>query len=283
MSGIDRYVYRQSLTVLAFIAVGLCFAIWLSQSLRLIELIVNRGVSIGTFLYLALLLMPRFLEVVVPIATFAAVLFTYHRMIMDSEMVVLRATGVSQLGLARPALLVAATASLLAFSLSLYLLPTSFRAFKDLQFEIRNNFTSILLQEGVFNTVTEKVTLYIRQMSPNGELLGVLIQDDRQEDRSATLTAERGALAQTDNGPRIVMVNGTRQEFDRKSRRLSVLTFDRYIIELGDARDAPGARWNEPQERYLGELFFPSGSQADRYYGHRLTVEGHQRLLMPLY
>ncbi|MCC7274016.1 MAG: LptF/LptG family permease, partial [Alphaproteobacteria bacterium] len=42
-------------------------------------------------------------------------------------------------------------------------------------------------------------------------------------------------------------------------------------------------RWNEPQERYLGELFFPSGSQADRYYGHRLTVEGHQRLLMPLY
>lgn len=283
MLGIDRYVYRQCLTVLAFIALGLCFAIWLSQSLRLIELIVNRGVSVGTFLYLALLLLPRFLEVVLPIATFAAILFTYHRLITDSELVVLRATGVSQMGLARPALLVAATASIAGFALSLYFLPTSFRAFKDLQFEIRNNFTSILLQEGVFNSLTDKVTVYIRQQSPTGELLGLMIQDERVDGRPATLTAERGALAQTDSGPRIVMLNGTRQELDRKTHRLSVLAFDRYIIELGDVRDAPGARWHEPQERYLPDLFFPAGTQADRYYGHRLTVEGHQRILAPLY
>lgn len=148
MLGIDRYVYRQCLTVLAFIALGLCFAIWLSQSLRLIELIVNRGVSVGTFLYLAMLLLPRFLEVVLPIATFAAILFTYHRLITDSELVVLRATGFSQARLARPALMAAATASILGLALSLYFLPTSLRAFKDLQFEIRNNFASILLQEG---------------------------------------------------------------------------------------------------------------------------------------
>ena len=283
MLGIDRYVYRQCLTVLAFIALGLCFAIWLSQSLRLIELIVNRGVSVGIFLYLALLLLPRFLEVVLPIATFAAILFTYHRLITDSELVVLRATGVSQMGLARPALLVAGTASLIGFALSLYFLPTSFRAFKDLQFEIRNNFASVLLQEGVFNSITDKVTVYIRQQSATGELSGLMVQDERVDDRPATLTAERGALAQTDSGPRIVMMNGTRQELDRKTHRLSVLAFDRYIIELGDVRDAPGARWHEPQERYLPELFFPAGTQADRYYGHRLTIEGHQRILAPLY
>lgn len=283
MLGIDRYVYRQCLTVLAFIALGLCFAIWLSQSLRLIELIVNRGVSVGTFLYLAMLLLPRFLEVVLPIATFAAILFTYHRLITDSELVVLRATGFSQARLARPALMAAATASILGLALSLYFLPTSLRAFKDLQFEIRNNFASILLQEGVFNSMTDKITVYIREQAPSGELLGVMIQDERVEGRPATLTAERGALAQTDSGPRIVMLNGTRQELDRKTHRLSVLAFDRYIIELGDVRDAPGARWHEPQERYLPDLFFPSGSQADRYYGHRLTVEGHQRILAPLY
>lgn len=87
--------------------------------------------------------------------------------------------------------------------------------------------------------MTDKITVYIREQAQSGELLGVMIQDERVEGRPATLTAERGALAQTDSGPRIVMLNGTRQELDRKTHRLSVLAFDRYIIELGTSGMRP--------------------------------------------
>jgi len=283
MDAFTRYVVRQSLTALLFVAIGLCIAVWLSQSLRLIELIVNRGVSVGTFLYLALLLLPRFLDVVLPIACFAAVLFVYHRLIGDSELVVIRAAGSSQWTLAKPAFVVATLVSAAGFALSLYFLPISYRAFKDLQFEIRNSYASVLLQEGVFNALTDSVMVYVRSRSADGELNGLMVHDERVADRPVTLTAERGALVQAADGPRIVMVNGSRQELERRTGRLAVLAFERYSIDIADVRDAPGSRWREPQERFLGELFFPTDSEVDRFYGHRLTVEGHQRIVTPLY
>ncbi len=75
MDRLTRYVLRQSLMVALSVAVVFSAAVWLLQSLRLIDLIVNRGLSVGLFLYLAVLILPRFVDVVLPIAVFTAVLF----------------------------------------------------------------------------------------------------------------------------------------------------------------------------------------------------------------
>jgi lipopolysaccharide export system permease protein len=46
-------------------------------------------------------------------------------------------------------------------------------------------------------------------------------------------------------------------------------------------RDAPGGRFREAQERFLGELFFPpEGLDAATY--RSFIVEAHQRLTVPL-
>ena len=55
---------------------------------------------------------------------------------------------------------------------------------------------------------------------------GLLINDNRDPQRPVTILAERAAFADTPTGPRIVMVNGNRQQFDPKTRKLSILTFD---------------------------------------------------------
>ena len=107
MDGITKYVFRQVGTVMFFITLCLTLAIWLTQSLRFVDLIVNRGLPVIEFLYLSMLLLPRFLVVVVPVALFASVLFTYNRLTMDSELIVCRAVGFSQAALSRPALLLA--------------------------------------------------------------------------------------------------------------------------------------------------------------------------------
>src|SRR6185437_6903691 len=92
---------------------------------------------------------------------------------------------------------------------------------------------------------------------------------------------ERGAFAESGKASRIVMVNGTRQRFDRATGKLSVLTFDRYTLDLDMLRDAPGARFRDAQERYLGELFWPS-AKLDPLTRRSFLVEGHQRLAVPL-
>src|SRR5258708_29165499 len=102
MSWSTRYSLRQTLATRVFVAVCFTAAVWLLQSLRLIDLIVNRGLSAGLFAYLAILFLPRFVDVVLPIAVFIAVLFTYNRLLIESALVVVRPAGMSQPDLAPP-------------------------------------------------------------------------------------------------------------------------------------------------------------------------------------
>lgn len=281
LTTLNRYILRQCLSMMLFITAALSAAVWLAQSLRLVDLIVNRGLSIEVFLYLALLILPRFLHIVLPIGAFIAVLFVFNRLTAESELVVMRSAGLGPLALARPVLVLAGIAFLMLLALSAYFLPASNREFKDLQFEIRNRFVSALLQEGSFTTISEKLTIYVGSRNQRGEVIGLLINDDRDPQQPVTIMAERGAFADTAEGSRIIMVNGNRQRYDRASGKLSVLTFDRYTLDLDLMRDAPGARFHEAQERYLDELLFPPAS-LDPVIRQSFLLEAHQRLVIPL-
>jgi lipopolysaccharide export system permease protein len=280
MHGLTRYILRQSLGTTLFVTTALSAAIWLTQSLRLVDLIVNRGLSAELFFYLGLLIVPRFVDIVLPIGIFIAVLFTYNKLIAESEIVVMRAAGVSQFGLAMPAFALSGVGFVILFALSAYFLPTANRAFKDLQFEIRNKFVSAVLQEGTFTTISDNLTVYVRGRDTNGEMTGFLVQDERDPDKPVTIIAERGAFVETAAGSRVFLVNGNRQQMDRSTGKLSVLTFEKYTLDLSDARDATAGRVREPQERYLGELFFPRESGNNPAFRNSLRLEGHQRLIV---
>jgi lipopolysaccharide export system permease protein len=283
VSEITRYLLRQITGATLFVLVTLTATIWLTQSLRLIEIIVNRGVDLSVFLYMTLLLLPSFLVILLPVSLFAAILFVYNRMLRDSELIVMRTCGLGQGRLSLAALLLAGIIVVLGYSVTLYTLPTGYREFKDMQFLLRNNYATAVLREGVFNDFDKGLTVYIRARETSGELLGMLIHDNRERDRPVTFMAERGALVQTDDGPRIALVNGNRQEIQRGTGELSILYFDRYNIELDRIGEKIEDRWREPRERYLNELLFPDDSPADQFNRTQLIAEGHHRLVQPLY
>ena len=245
-------------------------------------MIVNTGLSITTFITFTLLLLPSFLSLIGPIAVFAAVMFTYTKMLNDSEIVVLRATGMSPLKIGRPALILAGFVMLLGYLNAVYLMPSTFREFKDLQREFRSELSSLFLQEGVFNPVVAGITVFIRERSEGGELYGIIIHDERKPDKPVTIMAEQGAIVSSENGPRVLMVNGNRQEVRADDGRLSLLYFDRYTFDLSALNKSDLNLWREPRERFLNELFFPS-SQANKIYNYReLRVEGIFRVSSPL-
>jgi len=281
MTSLDRYILRQCLSVTLFVTAALSAAVWLAQSLRLVDLIVNRGLSVEVFLYLALLILPRFFDIVLPIGAFIAVLFIFNRLTAESELVVMRSAGLSPLALARPVMILAGIGFLTLMSLSAYFLPASNREFKDLQFEIRNRFVSSLLQEGTFTNISDKLTIFVGSRNERGEITGILINDERDPQQPVTIFAERGAFANAQDGSRIIMVNGNRQRFDRATGKLSVLTFDSYTLDLATLRDAPVVRFREAQERFLGELFFPA-ADIDAATYRSFIVEANQRLAVPL-
>ncbi len=283
MSGFTRYVFWQLAAGMVLVTLGLTSIIWLTQSLRFIEMIVNRGLSAGTFIYLVMLLLPNFLSIILPIALFTVVVFIYSKLISDSEIVVMRAAGVDQTELAKPALVLAFFVVLIGYALNLFLVPQSYRMFRVLQWDIRYSYSSVMLQEGAFNVVSKDVTVYVRQRSKDGQLIGILVHDNRDKNKPYTLMAERGAMMEGKNKARFVMFNGNRQEVDKTVNKFSVLYFDRYIFDMGTNSSSGITRYREARERTLDELFnLEQDKDLDPRDLGKFTVEAHKRLVSPL-
>ena len=266
-----------------FVSIALTCVLWLTQSLRFVEMIVNKGLTIGAFLKLTLLLMPGFLVVIIPISLFAVVLFTYNKLISDRELVVLRAAGLSHMALARPAVVLGLASTLVGYLLSCWIIPSTVKSFHEMQWTIRNDITNVLLQEGVFNKFGDGLTIYVRSRAASGELLGLLVHDRRNPSRAVTLMAERGALVYTETGPRVLMVNGNRQEVTPGTGKLSLLYFDSYTVDFATATGAKGDRARDARERSLGELISASLDDTAPNEYRKLKVELHSRLSSPLY
>ncbi len=281
---LDRYILRQLLASLAAVTTALVALIWLTQSLRFVELVVNRGLSLRIFIQLTGLLIPNFVAVILPITTFVAVqFFVYQRLLGDRELTVMRAAGLSPWALSRPALMAACLAMSLGFVLNLYVVPASNTEFKEFQFELRNKVAAFLLQEGVFTAISDQLTVYVRSRDTEGTLHGIMVEDDRQANTRATILAESGRLVADGDTPRVLLENGSRQEIDGKTGRLDVLTFAEDTVELassGHGEDAQRAR--DDSELSLGELLHPAPEVVARGDAGKYLVEAHRRLTQPL-
>ena len=109
------------------------------------ELLVNRGAAVGDFLLMSIASMPLWLMIAIPISGFIAVNWVFNRILADRELLVMQSIGLSPLQLAKaPIALGVMLTAFLVFN-SVYLLPTSFGAYKDLQFKLRNGIPTILL------------------------------------------------------------------------------------------------------------------------------------------
>ena len=287
MSRVTRYIARQVALALLAVTVGLAALIWLTQSLRFIELVLDRGLPLSVFLELTGLLLPSFFAVILPITTFIVTLFTYVRLASDRELVVMRSAGLSDWRLARPALLVAAVSTAACVALQLYLVPVSHAAFREWQFEIRNQMAAILLQEGVFSSVGNDLTVYARVRERDGTMRGIVVHDSRDPGAPVTILAERGIITNTPNGPRVTLFDGQCQQVERSRGgappRLSVLAFEENSVDLARTGRAEEARNRDSRERFVHELLDPDPAEnLPERDVRKFRAEGHGRLASPL-
>ncbi|MEQ8708064.1 MAG: LPS export ABC transporter permease LptF [Rhodospirillales bacterium] len=283
MKSLDRYITRQLVAGTLMVAAGLTGVIWLIQSLRIIELIVTRGLSLTTFLTMTLLLLPNFLVIILPISLFAVVLFTYNKLIVDRELVIMRTAGLSNWSISSAALLVALLTSFVSYALNLYITPEAYKQFRMMQWDIRQDEAQIFLREGVFNEIRSGVMVFVQERSASGELIGIMVHDSRDDTRPTTYIASRGALIQTATGPRVVLGKGSIQRVEQPSNRYNFGSFDSYTLEFGGSGGKEQEeRYREPRERSIGELFSVTPeSVGERDFG-RMRVEAHRRIYTPL-
>ncbi|HEY1930374.1 MAG TPA: LPS export ABC transporter permease LptF [Acetobacteraceae bacterium] len=277
---LDVYIFRQLLLALIAVTGGLTALIWLTQSLRFVELVVNHGLSFFVFLHLTALLIPSLCAVILPITTYVVIQFVYQRLAGDRELTVMRASGLSPIALARPALVLALLSMVSGYVLNLWLVPISLQSFREFQWEIRNSMAAFLIQEGVFTQVSPNLTVYVRSRDPDGTLHGILVDDSRDKSGHATILARRGTLVEGPNGPRVVLFDGSREQIDHATGRLNVLTFQQNDIDLADSSRNDGTRPADMSEVSLHALLHPHPQNPDDR--PKWIAEAYKRLTTPL-
>ena len=292
MRRLDSYIFRQILGPFLFFVLVVTGVIWLTQSLRVIDTVVNNGQSARVFLEFTALLLPTVLSIVLPISVFAAVLYAVNRLFGDSEIVVMLAAGVSGTSILRAVTAFALIVTGVVFLLTLWLMPLAQREMRDRLTEIRGDVAVAFLREGAFLEPTDGVTVYLRETGPEGELLGVFVHDERDPDREVTYTAGRALLVRDRTGTRLVMFDGVALSAEGRGEDTvgvaggstqSVLRFEQLSYDL-TALDEPGvSRTRKPSELFLSELLSITPEEAAPRLVGEYRAEAHEALSAPLY
>lgn len=284
MSRFDRYLLSQLLQLFGFFALVLVAVYWVNRAVGLFDQLIGDGQSALVFLEFSLLTLPNAVRLVLPVAAFAATVYAVNRLMQESELVVMQATGFSAFRLARPVLFFGLCVMAMQLVLTNVLVPASQRALADRSAEISQNVTARFLNAGQFMHPSSGVSLYIREISPTGELLDLFLSDERAAGERQVHTARKAFLVRGDVAPKLVMVDGATQTLDRESGRLSVTRFADFTLDLAGLVNLSAVGRVDTNTLPTLTLLTagPDAIQSTGASRAEMLEEGHSRLAGPL-
>ena len=232
---IDRYILKEIAYPFFLILFVLTFVLLMGKIIQLMDLMVNKGVSFIDISKLFLLLTPAFLILTIPISLLISILIGLGRLSGDNELTILKASGMSLYRLVGPV----ALASLIAFTItavtSLFLVPHSKYATKNLLFNVAKKKASVGIKEKVFNDDFKGIVLYAESIPVHGDYMeGVIIQDTRISKEPSTIIAEKAFLV---SDPSLMTVtlrleNGSTHTVDKMLKNYRKMDFNSYDVNL---------------------------------------------------
>lgn len=280
LSTYNKYILF-SLLKTAFILTSILSGItWLTQSLRYFNIIMTKGLSILEIVNVSILLIPYIILLVLPFVAFISVLYVYHKMAKDNELIVLRSLGLNNMDMLKPVIILSTILVLIGLLISLYLQPFSMGKLKEKLKFIYSSSSSSFLEAGVFNYPIKNITIFIKSKSAKHKLKGILIHDGRNPEKALTIIADEGELVKDKQQVKISIKNGHFQEIN-KAGELTFLHFTNSIFELNTGNIYNSPRTKDAQERFITELLFPQDVPAALI--NKLKSEAHHRILWPFY
>lgn len=283
MKILNVYIFKQIFIGFLLVCFSLLAMLWLTQSLRFVEMVTRQGLPVYLFAEMTSLLMPRIFNILSPVAAFVTVLFVYNRLIADRELVVMQSAGISPWQNSKAAVFLGILMALFNVFVMNWGIPWSESKFRDLEWRVKNNLTQMVFREGEFTSLKNGITVFIDKHEDDGSVSGIFVSDESKPNLKVTLTAEKGRIIQTEKGPRILFINGVRQEMNTKDYKFSTLSFSRYSAEFNNM-ESRKKKDQTVREKSVFELL-QSGrdNTLDDHTQRKNIVEGNRRVLYPLY
>ena len=290
---IQAYITREIVANFFLSLTLFTFIVLLSRLIKLADLVIGSGVSLMAVGNLFLAMMPSFLLITIPLSFLLAVLLTFARMSAESEIVAMKACGISIYTLSIPVFFIAICACATTAFLTTYAEPVGRIAMRDLAISVAMDKASSAVKAQQFNEEFPGLTIFADNVyNDSNALEGVFISDSRIKGQQVIITAKTGALIADDVGTNLLLHlnNGSIHKSTNSKNRadLQVINFTTYDINISlESAAAQTSSTVRPKLQTLPQLFTsleqektPGGKQTMKY--HELKAEIFERLIMPL-
>ena len=229
---INLYIFGQFVRVLGFSLLALVGMFWLGQAVPLIEQIILRGETVGTFFRLAVLLIPKIVHLMMPVAALIAVVFTLNKFAVEGELLSIHNSGRHPMKLLLPVSALGFILVIVHLFLTLWLAPAATNAMRTNLYEIRNNFSNNVIVAQNFVSPDANLYIYADQSVLSGEMKGVFIDDRRDKKIARNYFSDKAIIVRDDTSSKLALIEGEFHERDIETGQVSIGRFDRLEIEI---------------------------------------------------
>lgn len=279
---IDRYILQELGTPFAQSLGALTFILLTREILRLVELLINKGVGLVPLLKTFLLLLPSFFVLTLPMACLIASISAFSRLSSDRELTAMQATGVSMGRLLRPVLLFSTAVFLVTLYLAQFAQPWTGQSLKKLALTMLRDQVSIAFDEGVFNTPMDKVVLYIGERSLPGGPHGVFISDARIKGEPRIIVARDWSAINDPLHNRVGMAlrDGTIHVNPKDPREYRMIMFTHYDFTLNLSESLSPTPEERLSLQHIRDRITETNGEDPRYL--RMLQDHYKDLAVPV-
>jgi lipopolysaccharide export system permease protein len=244
MKILSRYLAAHFIGPFLFATLFFVSFLLIFQMFRLINLVINKSVSLWVLGEMVFHTAVSFLPMAFPLASLFAALYTMNKLSEDAEIVAMRSFGLSKHRILMPFLVLGILIGSMIYSLNAELIPYSRSMFRNTLVSLTSDGVLADIRSEVFFTDIPRVTLFAQQVSDDGEKLSEVFLHLRDQEGSAerVIHAKRGVLIKESRGEwrspslRLFLEDGNMARVDPESGSLDEILFETYDfpIAVGD-------------------------------------------------
>jgi lipopolysaccharide export system permease protein len=284
---LSLYLTSEILPPFLFGLMAFTLILLIARILKLVEMVVTRGVPLLQIGKLFALILPTFLETTVPMALLLGIFLGLGRLSSDNELLALKASGVSPVQILLPVGVIALLISLVTLLITTKLKPTANTALRKTLYNIAKSRVASGFKEKVFNDDFSKVLIYIEELIPPGDTAkGILIVDRRNPNREQNIFGKVAFIFSDEESQTInlKLFEGAVYEKEEKRPGFSRTRFNTYDFKLDPEEVLGPTRRKDPAPKEMSLRRLRRTIQLKQEQGLRATpelIELHQRFSFP--
>jgi lipopolysaccharide export system permease protein len=285
---INRYIFKEIASSFIIILFILTFVLLMGKILQIMDLMINKGISVFIIAKIIVFLLPSFMLFTIPIALLIAILIAMGRLSADNEITALKTSGISLMQIYYPV----AIASLITFIITIivgyFLVPQSNFATKRLLFTIAQQNANIGIKEKVFNSDFKGFLLYAEKIPVDKNYMeGVIVSDNRIIGEQNTILAKKAFLVSDPESMtvKLKLENGSIHTVSSDLKNYRKIDFDSYDIklDLSTALASLDESSKSSTEMTMTELLEKMKKPGmDKAAIRELAIEVHKKFSIPL-